>query len=143
MANVTGTLKDFRSLEFSSLSPTVTFTASGPAVSGASLFSTVPVVVTPASNGTFTVALQATDAVHPGVWYTVKVSWLDSVGGYVGLDYPGWKLFVPTAGGAIGDLISVPANPAMVWTGEYPPTNPTPGTWWLQASTGELKEMSN
>jgi hypothetical protein len=146
LATVTGILTDFLNVPLAAFSPEIWFTPSGPAISNAAntaLFSTKPIVVIPAADGTFTVNLQSTDFLQPSVWYMVSVRWLDSVGGYVGIDFIDWQLFVPTAGGAIGGIIAAPSNPAQVWVGETPPANPTPGTWWLIPSTSDLFEWSN
>lgn len=142
MAIVTGKLTDFGLALLTPYAPELVFVPSGPAVIAGALLATKPVVVIPAADGSFTVNLQPTDATQTVFWYTLTVEWLNSSGGYVGKDFPDWKLFVPTSGGTIGDLVTAPANPAMVWIGESEPPNPSVGTWWLIPSTGDLKEWS-
>jgi len=135
MAIVTGTLTDFGLQALTSLSPRIIFTASEPATLSGRLFATVPIVVTPSATGTFSVDLQPTDFVTPGVFYRVRVEWLDAAGGYVGVDLLDWPLYVPAGGGAIGDLVQVDANPALAWVGvDPPPQLPVRTVWWLQVN---------
>jgi hypothetical protein len=152
MAIVTGTLTDFNLQSLYSASARLVFTASDPGILPGRLLSTRPIVVIPSASGAFEVDLRPTDAIMPLVWYQVRIDWLDSDGGYVGTDFVPWPLFVPSEGGAIGDLLSMPSNPGMVWEGPTPPDNPTPGTWWLQVNpndpadprnTGQLYEWSD
>lgn len=145
MALVTGKLTDFGLAALAPFKPEIVFTPNGNAISPTSLLSTKPVVAVPAANGTFSVQLAPTVDVHPATWYRVSVRWLepDSFGsGYAGMDFPDWKLFVPLEGGTLTRLLELPANPAQVWVGVDPPTNPTPGLWWLQHN-GDLSEWSN
>lgn len=143
MPNVTGTLRDFNITTLAAYSPRIIFTASSAATSPTRLYSTKPIVVTPNLAGDFEVFLQATDTLNPSVWYTIRVEWLDSDGGYVGVDLLEWKLFVTDDGGSIGDLLAVPANPAQVWIGLEPPPHPTPGLWWLQANPDNPDDPRN
>jgi hypothetical protein len=152
MATVTGILTDFNLQSLDSYSARIIFTASEPATLPGRLLSTKEIVVIPGADGSFSVDLRPTDAITPQVFYRVRIEWLDSDGGFVGTDYIGWRLFVPSDGGPIGDLLSMPSNPSMVWEGPTPPENPTPGTWWLQVNpddpddprnTGQLYEWSN
>jgi hypothetical protein len=147
MPTVTGTLRDFNITTLAAHSPRIIFTASGVAFSPTRIYSTIPIVVTPDLAGDFSVFLQATEDVDPAIWYTIRIEWLDSDGGYVGVDLVEWKLFVPSAGGSIGDLMEVPANGVRIWVDIDPPKYPSPGTLWLKvnpdnvddpAGTGEL-----
>jgi hypothetical protein len=145
MANVTGTLTDFGLNSLSAFSPRILFIPSGPAVSGASLFSDKPLIVVPAADGSFYINLQPTDALMPNVYYTVRIEWLDSSNSYVGVDAITWPLYVPSGGGSIGDLIRVPMNPALVWVDLAPPTEgtETPGSWWLQLNPDDPNDPAN
>lgn len=143
MAFVTGTLTDFGLAALAAYAPEIVFTPSGPGVNDTTLFATRPISVTPAANGSFAVNLAPTEDIRPDRWYAISMRWLDSSGGYIGVDFPDWQLRVPSAGGKVNDLLNVPANPGQVWVSETPPTNPSPGTWWLNPTTGDLNEWSN
>ncbi|PZE89934.1 hypothetical protein [Curtobacterium sp. MCBD17_008] len=134
MPIVTGTLRDFAITTLAAYNPRIIFTASGVATSSTRLYSTKPIVATPNLAGDFEVFLQATEDLNPLVWYTIRIEWLDSDEGYVGVDLADWKLFVPSAGGSIGDLIGIPPNPALVWVGVDPPSTPSTTVWWLQVN---------
>lgn len=143
MATITGALSDFGINPFPELQPRLIFTASGPAVSSSRLFATKPVIVDVASgSGSFTVDLQPTDGVRPAVYYKITIEWLDPDGNYVSADFLEWKLYVPSEGGELYDLIKAPANPLLFWVGETPPPVPMPGQYWLTPSTGDLKKWS-
>jgi hypothetical protein len=142
MALVTGTLSNFQLGSIAAFSPTITFTPSGPAVLTPYLLATKPITVVPETDGTFSLDLFENIG-HPATWYTIRVEWLNGAGVPTGVDFIDWKLLVPPGGGALGDLIAVPSNPAMVWTSETPPTDPTPGTWWFNPTTGDINEWSN
>lgn len=142
MATVTGALTDFGLKPFPELQPRLIFTPSGPSMSNARLFATKPIIVTPFGSGSFTVDLQPTDRLRPVVWYTLTIEWLDPAGNYVSSDHLTWKLFVPTAGGELADLLDLPANPSLIWVGPTPPPNPQPGQMWLNSITGTLSEWS-
>lgn len=144
MPTVTGTLRDFKLDTLNSLSPRIVFTASEPAVTSNAILSTRPIVVIPNAAGGFTVELQSTDSVRPLIHYNVRVEWLESDGGYVGVDLLGWPLFVPAEGGSIGDLVSTSSIPAQVWVGLTPPPPPvTPGTWWLETNPDDPSDPRN
>jgi hypothetical protein len=143
MATVTGALSDIGINAFPELQPRLIFTPSGPATAATRLFATKPVIVPVASgSGTFTVDLQPTDGMRPAIWYVVTIEWLDPAGNYVSADFLEWKLFVPSGGGNFGDLVQAPLNPLLFWVSETPPTDPTPGQYWLTPSTGDLKKWS-
>lgn len=152
MPNVTGKLADFGLVSLQPYAPVLTFTPSGPAVGtfppNDFLLADRPLVVAVASDGSFTAALAQTDLMHPVVWYTVTIKWLDPVNGFTSLDAPStWQLFVPAAGGTITNLISAPWNPTLAWYGptgsEYPPGTPVPSTLTLNTTTGQLYQWSN
>jgi len=144
MAVITGTLLDFSLDALAPYSPRLIFAGSQPATSGDRLLSTRPFMVRVEADGSFSVDVQPTDSVTPAAWYTVRVEWLDSDGGFVGVDLPDWRIFVPKEGGAIGNLIQAPSNPALVWVGLTPPPAPvTPGTWWLVSNPDDVTDPRN
>lgn len=153
MATVTGTLNDFNLSSLASYSPRIIFTASQLSAAPGRLLSTKPVIVTPSSGGAFTVELQSTTQLRPaGVYYTVRVEWLDGGAGYVGVDISDWKLFVPDSGGNIADLTDAAPGSSLIWVGLVPPPGPLrPGQLWVvmnplnpddPANTGEIREWS-
>jgi hypothetical protein len=144
MALVTGSLKDFSLAPMSDRTPQITFSPSAPAAKDGLLLATPPVSVYPTGSGSFSVDLQPTDELMAVTWYTVRISWLESGGGYVAFDFPDWKLFVPQEGGAIGDLIDAPINPALVYTSLTPPTGKMPlGIWWLESNPDNINDPAN
>ena len=150
MAIVTGFVDDFGPAELAASGLTISFTPSGPAVQDAPggqgervVLSSRAIDVVPALDGSFRVDLVPTDTVQPNTWYTITMRWLNGADIPIGADFPDWRLYVPTAGGSVGDLLAVPTNPIWVWTSTTPPANPTPGIWWLNPTTGDLNEWSN
>jgi hypothetical protein len=153
MATVTGTLADFGLSLLTAYSPKIIFTPSGPATgpgagSARFLLATRPIECIPAPDGKFSVELYPNEASIPATHYTIRIEWrdpnaFDDDRGYVGRDDPDWELVVPNLGGSIADLLKLPSNPAQTWVGDLPPDNPTPGTWWLLPSTGDIFEWSN
>lgn len=151
MPTISGTLRNFGLVAFPGQNPVITFRANTPAVtqSGA-LLATKDINVSPNSSGDFSVTLAATDNLATGnVWYTISISWLDAAKNYVQVDFPDWKLFVPTKGGDLADILEKPANPGLVYIGLIAPAYPSPGMKWLEmnpdgtAGTGNLYEWSN
>jgi hypothetical protein len=156
MATVTGKLLDFGLASINGLNPVITFRANKPATTTTGSFlATNPITVTPASDGTFSVSLSTTDDLVTGdVYYTISADWRAPDLNYMRADYPDWKVYVPSGGGNIADLIKQPVNRSIVITS---PTNPGPnygpGAYWLQldpndpnnpanpGNTGDLYEM--
>lgn len=143
MASVTGLLKTFGLGDLAGYQPELWFDPSGPATSGATVYFSQSVKATiDFDTKTFTVTLQPTTELEQDVWYTPRIRWLNAIGNYTQPDYPDWKVRVPPEGGVFGDLLTAPSNPAHVWVSETPPADPTPGTWWLVPSTGDLSEWT-
>jgi hypothetical protein len=145
MPLVNGTLTDFGLAPIAALSPVLQFRATAAGVSNLNvLAASIPVEVEPLPNGFFEADLAATDTIHPGgIEYTVTVRYREARTRYVRQELLPWRFAVPAAGGALADLLTVPANPAAVWVGSTAPDNPTPGTWWYNPDTGALTEWSN
>lgn len=143
MPLVNGTLTDFSLDPLELGSPLLSFRASSPAVTGTNLLTARKAVeVEPLSNGFFEVDLVSTETVTPAMHYTIELRYRDEKTGLMLNELLPWQLSVPPEGGALADLIAVPSNPATVWTGTEPPTNPAPGSWWYDPETGELSEWS-
>ena len=55
-------------------------------------------------------------------------------------DKPGWTLRTPPGGGEFAALVRAPSNPAQVWFGPEPPSDPTQWTGWVKtdALPGEI-----
>lgn len=145
MALVTGTLSDFGLEPMTSLEPEIIFRPSDVGVVSGRLLATKPIRVRPFTSGYFQVELTSTDYVEPASWYTVEIRWLDFEGGYAAVDFVDWKLFVPQEGGAIGDLLESPVNPAMVYVSLTPPTAGSlpRGTWWLESNPDNIDDPAN
>jgi hypothetical protein len=155
-ANATGKLLNFGLANINGLNPVLTFQANKPAITTTgSYLATDPITVTPSSDGTFTVSLSTTDdLVTDDVYYTISAKWQAPDLNYIRADFPEWRLYVPSGGGNIADLIKQPTNRSMVIKS---PTNPGNnfgnGALWLQidpadpnnptnpGNTGDLYEM--
>jgi hypothetical protein len=155
---VTGKLLDFGLSSINGLDPVLIFQANKPAVtSTGSFLVTDPIEVTPTSGGNVTVDLSSTDdLVTADVYYTLSAEWRAPDLNFTRADFPDWKLYVPSGGGNLADLIKQPTNRSMVIKS---PTNPGNnfgnGTLWLQidpadpnnplnpGNTGDLYEMRN
>jgi len=144
MALVNGLLSDFGLDPLAGNDPVLIFKASSAGISDLNILSaSAAVEVTPSANGYFELDLAAADEVAPaGIFYTVTIRYRENHTRNIKQELLPWRLHVPAAGGALADLLGVPANPALVWVGTEPPANPTPGTWWLNPDTGELTEWS-
>ncbi|MDT0211249.1 hypothetical protein [Curtobacterium sp. BRD11] len=150
MATVTGTLRDFNTQSLGTTARMV-FTPSSPGFSPTAILAARPVVVQPSSTGSFSVELEPTVTVSPETWYTLRVDWLDSEGGYVATSFFDGRLFVPETGGKLTDLIDVSRPPTIMFASLTPPLNPTPGLAWLETdpdnpdnplNTGNIYEWS-
>lgn len=94
--------------------------------------------VTPASDGSFTVNLNATDQLANDAWYDVGIVWNESEGTF--WDF-GLKIRVPSAGGSFSELLDSTGssgNQLLVWVSENAPKNPRRGQWWFVPSTNNL-----
>lgn len=137
MPIVKGTLTDF-GLDPLSSEMELWFIPAHAGLRGLNLLSRKPVRVTPAKNGLFEADLVSTEAVSPATWYEMEIRYLDRREKKI--ERLPWELRVPAAGGILSDLLRVPSNPALVFTGEKAPPNPAPGSWW-QDTTGDLREF--
>jgi len=143
MPLVNGTLTDFGLDPIAGLTPRLVFMPASPGVAGLNVLTTLPVEVTPAANGYFEVDLASTQTIAPATYYIVKITWIDAAQNRRHRsELLPWKLFVPPEGGALGDLLRVPSNPALTFTGTEAPYNPAVGSWWLDPTTGDLSEFS-
>lgn len=118
MALVTGTLADFGRGNLAARNPELVFTPSAATttIDDSYLLTAVPIVVTPSADGSFTVDLEPVDNMTTPVFYRIQVRLLDSVAGYVFIDFPDWRLAVPFEGGALHDLVPFPVAGGAVWT---------------------------
>lgn len=143
MAIVNGTLTDFGLDPLALNDPVLIFRASSTGIAGLNLLSASKAVEAyPAYNGFFEVDLVSTSLISPETThYTVEIRYRDTLTRTLTTEKLPWQLLVPPEGGALGDLLRVSANPALVWTGAEPPPAPTPGNWWLNPDTGDLQEL--
>lgn len=146
MPKVTGQLTDFGLDPMQDSNPRITFTFMvdghrSSAVAATSVLANRATEAVPARNGYFEADLTSTEKIAPAGYYLVTVHWRDKLRIHRHETLP-WQLRVPAAGGVLADLLRVPSNPALVWTGEAPPLNPSPGSWWQQPSSGDLREYS-
>ena len=122
MATVNGNLRTFFKSDLTGRAPFIRFIPSGVRVKNNAVFAgahkDVPVE---ADSGYFSLDLEETVGDD---YYTIQLWYLDSAASYISVDYPDFKLYVPAAGGEIGDLIDTPLVAGEVWIspgGSEPP----------------------
>lgn len=138
---VTGTLTDFGLASLNGSQPRLIFRPSGPALKSPRILSTKEIVVTPASNGTFTVELEPMTGIRPDRTMDVSIEWLDAGTNYKSMDLV-TDLRIPPGGGVLADIAALDYQPSDVWVSASPPDNPAISTWWLSTTTGDLYEWS-
>lgn len=139
MPKITGRLTDFGLDALAGLNPSVVFRHNTPGVAGVSLLTTRPVETVTAYNGYFEAELVASARISPAGYYTISIEWSEPPSRKRHREvFPG-KLYVPAEGGVLADCLRVPANPGLVYSGEEPPANPSPGSWWLDTD-GRIQE---
>lgn len=154
LATVTGTLSDVGGGHLAGLHPELVFTLNQPGLSSGTLYATQPEPVAPASNGAWSVDLADTSKMSDDCYYTLAIRWQDPDGKRTRVDFPDWKIRVPTGGGNIADLRGPGSNQSMVYVSTTPPDNPTPFMLWLEqdpdnpdpsnpANTGTLHRWEN
>lgn len=147
MPVVTGKLTDFGLDTMPGLDPQVVFTYTDPAghptagVSRSNVLAARPVVQAPLLNGYFAAELVDTASISPAGYYSVSLEYRDDLTRVRQRDVLPGRLYVPTGGGVLADLLRVPANPALVWVGAEPPANPSPGSWWMETD-GKVQEYT-
>lgn len=145
MPKITGKLTDFGIDPMLDADPKITFrfmTEGRPtsAVAGAAVLANRDVEIRPEYNGFFEATLTETGKIAPAGYYLVSVHWRDQLRQRRVDTLPG-RLYVPAAGGVLADLLRLPSNPALVWTGPEAPANPSPGSWW-QKPNGDIYEWA-
>lgn len=146
MALVTGSFTTAHGGSFPSGSmPGLSFTPSMPAITvGGTVVSTFAQEVTPAADRSFSVDLTPTTFVSdPDFHYIVTGYYLvpDGYGGsgFTKVDVFEYRLYVPSAGGRIGELVQGgrPAEAFVffdpTWSSQNPPTVLTPGAIYVSA----------
>lgn len=131
MPKIYGQLTDFGLGPLTELEPVLLFEHNAPGVAGNAVLSTRPVRVPVGPSGFFEAELIAAARISPAGFYRISIEYRDKPTQQRRIERLPWQLFVPAEGGILADILRVPANPALVWTGTEPPANPSPGTWWL------------
>lgn len=142
MSTVTGSLRSIGLASMAPLAPRLILTINKAAVTGTTVIPSAPLSVVPDSDGVFSFDIAPTDAMSEDHWYTIRIEWLNGEDIPTGRDFPDWELRVPTSGGQLGPLLEFPSNPAQVFVGDFAPKNSTPGTWWLNSTSGDLYEIT-
>ncbi len=105
MATVTGSLKDFRPQPLGTTAELI-FTPFGPASTPSkSLLVSAQIRVTPATDGSFSVALATYGDTNPSTAYHLRVEWFDPAGNYLNSEDIPWPVVV-TADGQLTDMFA-------------------------------------
>lgn len=146
LATITGTLADFGRVSLSSRSAELIFTPSAPTttIAGGFLLSAAPIVVKPASNGSWSVALEEFENMHFPCFYTLKIRLLDPAAGYIWVDFPEWKIYVPFGGGTLAEVVAAPVGGGLIWTvpDDEIPDGAAAGDLMLNTTTSDLFRIS-
>ncbi len=148
MATVTFKLNDFGIASMANLAPRVSFAPSGPAVIATSptdyLLSSKRIPATLGPDGvTFTVDLFPSSWARPVTTFRMVVEWLDTEGNFISRDDPSWEIFVPDTDLPLSEMLDVDQTPFWGFVGSLPPTDPVPGSWWLEDPSGDLYEWED
>lgn len=143
MAVVNFTLYDIGGGHLAGKFPELVFTLNDTAATAGGVYVTEPLVATPAGDGTGIVNLPSTDLMRDDNYYTLQIRWLDTAGNMTRIDFPDWKIRVPTGGGTLGDLRGPGSNMSMVYVSLTPPDDPRPFMLWLEQDPDNLSNPAN
>jgi hypothetical protein len=103
--------------------PIILFTLSEPAVTqDETLITAFERRVQVAADGTFTAKLVPTTTMRPYVFYKIGIGIRDATAEYRVIDFPQFRLHVPSGGGKFADLVTAPPPPGVASFGFGPPT---------------------
>lgn len=137
----TGKLTDFTEAPFPDAVPRLYVVPNGDAFSptGPSSKRSIPVDV--ASNGTFSISLQASIDLVPPTAYTLRCDWFTSTA--VGQEVPaGWSEWEFTAQPGGGPIATMPNKITRVWYSTSQPPVDRAGIYWIHPTTGDVKEWT-
>lgn len=147
---ISGTLRDVGGANFNHLDPIIIFRPASAGLGPAGeIFSGPDIRVTPGIGGAFSQAMEVTDTMlNADAHYMILIEWREpgvtGEAGGVAMHDTGWKLYVPTGGGNVGDLATRPPNQGMVIIS---PTAPQrhfgAGTLWLQMDPADPDNPTN
>lgn len=143
MAVVTGTLYDIGGGHLAGKYPELVFTLNDPAATAGGVYVTEPSVVVPGGDGSFTTNLPATELMRDDNYYELQIRWLDTAGNMTRIDFPDWKIRVPTAGGNVADLRGPGTNLSMVYVSLTAPEHPVPFMLWLEQDPDDINNPAN
>lgn len=150
MPVVKGNLSDVGLGHLVGFVPEIRFILNEPNTAGVNVFATRPEVVTPASNGDFTVTLADTTLMGRSAWYEMSVRWQEPgtafAQGYVPVDFhSSSRLVVPAEGGNVGDLIliSAVAGNDLVYVSDTAIDSKVYSGFQLNAVTGDLYQRES
>jgi len=136
MAIYIARLSDFANMPMDAVAPKVVFTASNAAVDGSSLYATRRIEAV-AVDDIVTVDLVPVAGLYPSdVYLTMRIEWLDALGGMSAADFPQWKFYPSSEGGTFSDMIQ--NAPAPDPTPDGMVLAPTGFTWADSPLAGRL-----
>jgi hypothetical protein len=143
MAAVNLTLYDIGGGHLAGKNPQLIFTLNDAAATAGGVYVTEPIVVTPGSDGSASFDLPSTDLMRDDNYYSLAVKWQGPAGESIRVDYPDWKIQVPTGGGNIVDLRGPGTNMSMVYVSLTPPDKPLPRTYWWKTDPDDITNPAN
>ena len=146
MADVIGTLWDAGLGHLVGKSPVLYFMLNRANAKNGGHYTTEPVKVIPAGDGSFIAPLASTTDMYDDAWYTMRVQWVNSSDPktFSARDYLDWELEVPTIGGSFSDQFGrPPRNTRMVYVSLTAPPNPKKYALWLKDNPNDPADPAN
>lgn len=136
----TGKLTDFGDAPFPGAIPSLWVEPHRDAFSTSGLSAARRIPITVASNGSFSVDLEASADLTPPTGYSIRCEWLEVVGG----PPRGWAQWDFTADIGGGPISTMAGNRiTRVWYATTQPPVNRPGVFWIHPGTGDVKVWGN
>lgn len=135
----TGKLTDFGAAPFPSAMPRLWVSPARDAFAPSGLAAAKRIPVTVASNGSFSVDLEASIDLNPPTTYSIRCEWLDTDSG-TPIGWAQWDFTAQIGGGPIATMPG--STLTRVWySATEPPVNRR-GVYWIHPSTGDVRVWS-
>lgn len=126
--------------------PELIFTPSGAttAISDGGTISAVPIVVTPNSDGFWSQTFTPYFDNSPRRYLSLQIRMLNPGADYTYIDFPDWKIMVPSGVSRLVDILDLPMDAGFAWStaGGSIPNEARAGDWILDTLTSDLYKLS-